>query len=376
MKFLHISDLHLGKRLGERSLIEDQEYILNKIADIAVERGADAILAAGDIYDKAVPSLDAVKLFDDFLTGLLKENKKVYVISGNHDSAERIAFGGRIMQRSGIFMSPVYGGRVEYCTEEDEYGKITIYMLPFIKPSSVNRYSDRKTESFTDTMRWVTDGIDADTRQRNILLAHQYVTGALRSDSEEVFLGGAENVDANVFEKFDYVALGHLHRAQNCGSDRLRYCGTPLKYSFSECNDSKTATLVELREKGNTIIDTIPLKPLREMTVIKGKYEELLKRSFYENTTYREDFIKAVLTDEEDILDAAAKLSAIYKNLLRVEYDNRRTRALGEIRQSDFVSLKSPLELFKEFYKIRNGGEMTEEQEKTVVAMLSSKEEI
>ena len=273
-------------------------------------------------------------------------------------------------------MSPVYGGRVEYCTEEDEYGKITIYMLPFIKPSSVNRYSDRKTESFTDAMRWVTDGIDADTRQRNILLAHQYVTGALRSDSEEVFLGGAENVDANVFEKFDYVALGHLHRAQNCGSDRLRYCGTPLKYSFSECNDSKTATLVELREKGNTIIDTIPLKPLREMTVIKGKYEELLKRSFYENTTYREDFIKAVLTDEEDILDAAAKLSAIYKNLLRVEYDNRRTRALGEIRQSDFVSLKSPLELFKEFYKIRNGGEMTEEQEKTVVAMLSSKEEI
>ena len=230
MKIMHLSDLHLGKRVNEFSMLEDQEYILTKIINIIDEQEPQVVIIAGDVYDKSVPSAEAVELFDDFLVRLSKRNLKVFVISGNHDSAERIAFGGRLMDKSGIYMSPVYNGKVEPITLADDYGEVNFYMLPFVKPSNVRRfYPEYEIGSYTDAIKAAIDTMNMDANKRNVLITHQFVTGALRSESEEISVGGTDNVDANVFEDFDYVALGHIHRAQKCGSEFIRYSGTPLK---------------------------------------------------------------------------------------------------------------------------------------------------
>lgn len=364
MKFVHISDLHLGKRVNEFSMIEDQEYILTKIINVIDEYKPDAIIIAGDVYDKSVPSAEAVELFDDFLVRLSKRDLKVFVISGNHDSAERIAFGGRLMDKSGIYMSPVYNGQVEPVTLNDDFGEINVYMLPFVKPSNVRRFfPDHEIVSYTDAIKAAVDAMNMDTSKRNILITHQFVTGADRTESEDVSVGGTDNVDASVFADFDYVALGHIHRGQKCGgSEYMRYCGTPLKYSFSEAKDKKSITIVDIKAKNDISLEFVPLVPKRDMVEIKGTYEELMLKSFWEHTSYNEDYMHITLTDEEDIPDVLTKLRVIYKNVMKLDYDNKRTRTINEISGAKNIKEKSPIEHFGDFYELQNGQPLNEEQ--------------
>ena len=363
MKFIHLSDLHLGKRLNEFSLIEDQEYILNKIINIIDDEKPDAVIIAGDIYDKPVPPAEAVRLFDDFLCSLALRRLQVFVISGNHDSAERIAFGSRLMDKSGIHMAPVYDGNAAPVSLEDEYGIVDVYMLPFVKPAGVRRlFKDEQIDSYTDALRACVKNMNVDSSHRNILVTHQFVTGALRSDSEEISIGGADNVDAAVFGDFDYTALGHIHRPQNCKSDKVRYCGTPLKYSFSEAKDKKSVTVVELCEKGNMKVRTVELVPLRDMHEIKGSYDQIMRRDFYKDTSYQEDYMHITLTDEEDIPDAVGKLRTVYHNLMKLDYDNTRTSRLNIVDGADAAENKSPFEHFEEFYELQNNQPMTSTQ--------------
>lgn len=363
MKIMHLSDLHLGKRVNEFSMMEDQEYILTKIINIIDEQKPQAILIAGDVYDKSVPSAEAVELFDDFLVRLSTRNLKVFVISGNHDSAERIAFGGRLMDKSGIYMSPVFNGTIAPIPLEDEFGTVNFYLLPFIKPSNVRRFFPEETiESYTDALNAAITHMNIDSKERNILITHQFVTGATRTESEDISVGGSDNVDAGIFEGFDYVALGHIHAAQKCGSEFIRYSGTPLKYSFSEANDHKTVTMLDIRSKGDMELSFFPLVPKRDMVEIKGSYDELVLKSFYEGTSYQEDYMHITLTDEEDIPDVLTKLRTVYKNIMKLDYDNVRTRHYAEINGTSDVKTKTDLELFSEFYECQNGQSMSDEQ--------------
>ncbi|MGI6767317.1 MAG: exonuclease SbcCD subunit D [Lentihominibacter sp.] len=362
MKFIHLSDLHLGKRVNEFSMLEDQEYILKKIINIIDDETPDSVIIAGDIYDKSIPSTEAVQLFDDFLVQLVKRNREVFVISGNHDSPERIAFGSRIMDASGIHMSPLYSGDIAPFSMRDEYGTVDIYMIPFLKPAHVRRFCEDEITTYTDAIKYVISKMNINSANRNILITHQFVTGALRSESEEISVGGSDNVDAWVFESFDYVALGHLHSPQNCGSDAIRYCGSPLKYSFSEAKDQKSVTVVELFKKGKVSYKTIDLIPKHDLVELKGTYEELTLKSFYENTTWQEDYTHITLTDEEDIPNAIGKLRSVYHQLMKLDYDNRRTRSNMEISGASYVDSKSPLELFSDFYEMQNNQPMNSEQ--------------
>ena len=363
MKLIHLSDLHLGKRVNDFSMLEDQQYILAEILQIIDREEPDGVLIAGDVYDKSVPSAEAVALLDDFLVRLSKRELRIFVISGNHDSPERMAFGGRLMERSGVHLAPVYDGRVEPVVLTDQYGPVKLYLLPFVKPSHVRRcFPEREIATYTDAVAAAIEAMGVDTTVRNVLVTHQFVTGAARCDSEELSVGGTDNVDAAVFDPFDYVALGHIHGPQQVGRETVRYCGTPLKYSFSEAGHKKSVTVVELGEKGAVTIRTIPLKPLRDMVELRGTYEELTLRAFYEGTSYPRDYIHITLTDEEDIPDAVGKLRIIYPNLMKLDYDNQRTRAGIHLEGAEDVQQKSPLELLEEFYSSQNGQPMSEEQ--------------
>lgn len=363
MKIIHLSDLHLGKRVNEYSMIEDQEYILKKIIGIIDDERPDGVIIAGDVYDKSVPSAEAVQLFDDFLVSLAKRKLQVFVISGNHDSPERIAFASRIMDASGVHMSPVYNGAIEPIPMSDEFGTVNFYLLPFIKPVHVRRFSDDEITTYTDAVKYAVSQMRINTDQRNVLVTHQFVTGAKRSESEEISVGGSDNVDAGAFECFDYVALGHIHAPQNCGSERIRYCGTPLKYSFSEAKDQKSVTVVELGDKGDVSYRTVDLVPKHDLVELKGTYDELTLKSFYEGTSWQEDYTHITLTDEEDIPDAIGKLRTIYHRLMKLDYDNKRTRSNAQINAVADVETKSPLELFSDFYELQNNQKMTDEQD-------------
>ena len=371
MKFIHLSDLHLGKRVNDYSMIEDQEYILNKILDVIDGEMPCSVVIAGDVYDKSVPSAEAVQLFDSFLTSLAERGVVTFVISGNHDSPERMAFGSRLMETRGIHISKVYDGDVKPVTLTDEHGEINVYMLPFVKPAHVRRYYGDEIESYTDAMRVAIREMNVDSAKRNLLITHQFVTGATRSESEEISVGGTDNVDVSVFDSFDYVALGHIHGPQNCSCERVRYSGTPLKYSFSEAKDKKSVTVVELFEKGRLSVRTIPLAPLRDMVELKGSYDELMTKSFYEGTTYQSDYTHITLTDEEDIVDAIGKLRTVYHNLMKLDYDNTRTRSSSEIDGALDVETRSPIELFSDFYELQNNQPMSEEQRAFVEALIS-----
>lgn len=420
MKLLHISDLHIGKRVNEFSMVEDQKYILDRIIEIAKQEQADGVMIAGDIYDKSVPSAEAVQIFDRFLTGFARLGIKVFAVSGNHDSAERIAFGAQLMKGRGVYLSPVYDGNIEKITLSDEYGALNIYLLPFIKPAMVRHVLDREQktagsqfrsgreqaegdsqagggqeqaeeggqletgreqtegdgcsgssrkawqesnlpESYQEAVKLAVERMKVDGTKRNVLVAHQFVTGAGRCESEEVVVGGLDNVDAEVFQAFDYVALGHIHSPQWVGRETVRYCGTPLKYSFSEAEQEKSVTVVELGEKGGVELRTIPLTPLHDMRKISGTYMEVTARSFYQDIN-REDYVQVTLTDEEDIPDGLKKLRIIYPNLMRLVYDNHRTRQNRELGAVQDMEQKSELELFGEFYAQQNNQPMSAEQ--------------
>jgi len=363
MKLIHLSDLHLGKRVNEFSMLEDQEYILTQILRIIEGEQPDGVLIAGDVYDKSVPSAEAVSLLDDFLVCLAKSGSRVFLISGNHDSPERLAFGGRLMERSGIHVAPVYDGKVEPIRLADEHGPLNLYLLPFLKPAHVRRFfPEEEIASYTDALRTAIGAMGVDAGVRNVLVTHQFVTGAARCDSEDLSVGGTDNVDVSVFDAFDYVALGHIHGPQQAGRETVRYCGTPLKYSFSEAGHRKSVTVVELAEKGSVRVRTVPLTPLRDMVELRGTYNELAFKGFYEGTSWQEDYVHITLTDEEDVPDAVSRLRTIYHNLMKLDYDNKRTRAAGAADGAAEVERKKPLELLEEFYELQNGQPMGEAQ--------------
>jgi len=362
MKFLHLSDLHLGKSVYEFSMIEDQDYILQEILKIADEQQPQCVLISGDVFDRTIASTEALRLFDDFLFALANKHIQVYIINGNHDSADRLAFGSRLIVGSGVHIARVYDGVIDRYTVTDAYGDIDIYLLPFLKPLLVKRFfPEEEIHSWTDALNVVIKNMPVDPDRRNILLTHQFVTGAKRSESEEINVGGADNIDVNVFDPFDYVALGHLHGAQSIGRETVRYCGTPLKYSFSEAGHNKSVTVVELEEKGLVTIQEIPLIPLRDMREIRGTYLEVTAKDFYGNSPL-EDYYHITLTDEEDQSDALNKLRIFYPHLMRLDYDNSRTRSESDFSVSIDTSRLTPMELFETFYKEQNQQDLSEKQ--------------
>ena len=365
MRFLHTADLHIGKRVNEFSMLEDQEYILRQILKTADKEQVEAVLIAGDVYDKQVPSAEAVRLFDWFLTQLNSRKLPVFVIGGNHDSVERLSFGAQIMEESGVYLTQSYDGKVVPVRLEDEYGSVNLWMLPFLKPAMVKRFfPEQDIVTYQDALETVIGNMELNREERNLLIAHQFVTGAVTGGSEdsvEVFVGGVENVDASVFADFDYVALGHIHRAQSAGGEQIRYSGTPLKYSFSEIRHEKSVTIAELKEKGSLTVHQEPLKPLHDMREIRGSYEELVLRENYQGTDL-EDYLHVILTDENDIPDVIGRLRSIYPNIMKLDYDNQRTRRNQELMKEEAAVEQSPMELLGQFFLQQNNQEMSPEQ--------------
>ena len=365
MRFLHTADLHIGKRVNEFSMLEDQEYILRQILKTADKEQVEAVLIAGDVYDNQVPSAEAVRLFDWFLTQLNSRKLPVIVIGGNHDSVERLSFGAQIMEESGVYLTQSYDGKVVPVRLEDEYGPVNLWMLPFLKPAMVKRFfSEQDIVTYQDALETVIGNMELNREERNLLIAHQFVTGAVTGGSEdsvEVFVGGVENVDASVFADFDYVALGHIHRAQSAGGEQIRYSGTPLKYSFSEIRHEKSVTIAELKEKGSLTVHQEPLKPLHDMREIRGSYEELVLRENYQGTDL-EDYLHVILTDENDIPDVIGRLRSIYPNIMKLDYDNQRTRRNQELMKEEAAVEQSPMELLGQFFSQQNNQEMSPEQ--------------
>lgn len=363
MKIMHLSDLHIGKKVNEYSMLQDQIYILKEILNIIDNEKVETVIIAGDVYDRSLPPNEALELFDEFLYQLSGRNVNVFVISGNHDSPERISYGGRMMTENKIFLSPVYDGNVKPITLNDDYGEVNFYLLPFIRPADIRRYfPDENIENYTDAVKVAIDNMNVDFSERNILVTHQFVTGAELSESEDIIVGGTDNVSGEVFDGFDYVALGHIHREQTVGKDNIRYCGTPLKYSFSEAKNIKSVTILDFNDKGNIEYSKIPLTPFRDMREIRGTYYELTLKSSYESTN-TEDYLHITLTDEEDIPDAIGKLRSIYPNIMKLDYDNLRTRGSGTVDAIENIESKSPFELFAELFKQQNNRDMSEEQE-------------
>ena len=363
MRFAHLSDLHLGKRVCEFSMLEDQRYILEQILALLDAHPVDGVLLAGDLYDKPVPPAEAVRLLDWFLTQLAARGLPVFAISGNHDSADRVAFGSALLETSRVYVSPVFSGAPQPICLADEHGPVDVYLLPFLKPASVRHvWPDEPIESYNDALAYVLRHCTPDPGHRSLLVAHQFVAGAAACESEEPSVGGLDCVDAALFDAFDYVALGHLHSPQKVGRDTLRYCGTPLKYSFSEAHQHKSITFVDLGEKGCVDISTAPLTPLHDLREVRGSYLELTDRRTYEGTA-TDDYLHITLTDEQDVPDALAKLRLIYPNLMRLDYDNRRTREDQQITAPERVENITPLQHLAAFYELQNNQPLTDEQD-------------
>ena len=374
MKLIHLADLHIGKRVNEISMIEDQRYILKQVLECVDEEQPDGILIAGDIYDKTVPSVEAVQLLDSFLTKLSDRKMPVYLISGNHDSAERVSFGAKLLTKSQIYMATQYQGKIEKVTVQDTYGRVNLYLLPFLKPAQVRAVWKEEAEevsTYQDAIDFVLAKEEINGKERNVLVAHQFVAGAQTCDSEERSIGGLDQIAATTFQAFDYVALGHLHGPQQVSRETIRYAGTLLKYSFSEIHHKKSITIVEIGKKGQIEVRQRLVHPLHDMRQLRGTYEELVKRENYENTDTA-DYLRIILTDEEDVYDAVGKLRVIYPNLMRLEYDNTRTRNRQMIGEAEPVEEKAPIDFMEELYRIQNNKAMSLEQRSYMEKMIET----
>lgn len=368
MKIVHLADLHLGKRVYDFSMIEDQKFILNQIFDVVVEKKADCVIIAGDVYDKSIPPVEAVELLDDFLFRLSEKKIPVLIISGNHDSPERLSFGSRLMKNGGVHFASVYDGSVKKVSFSDAFGTVDFYLLPFVKPASVRPFfPDEEINDYNDAVRFALSSVSLSKEKRNVLVAHQFVTGAQTCESEERSVGGLDNVSASLFDSFDYVALGHIHGPQKISRDSVRYSGTPLKYSFSECNHKKSVLFIELAEKGKISYEALPLKPLHDMREICGSYNEVMLKENYENTA-TDDYVRITLTDDDDIPEVFAKLKTVYKNLMRLDFDNARTKSYTNVSENLQSVQTSPLELFEKFYEFQNGRKLEDEQKKIITS--------
>lgn len=364
MKFLHLSDLHIGKRVCEISMLEDQQYILQQILGIVQEVRPDAVLIAGDLYDHSIPFGKAVTLLDDFLTELSGRGVPVFAISGNHDSPERLDFGSRIMRKNGVTIAGTFSGRVADAVLSDPFGPVHICLLPFLRPAAAAPFFGAEaTDTYDHAVRAALGTVTLRPGERSVLIAHQFVVSGTeepeRCDSEIASVGGLDSVDASAFSGFDYVALGHLHGAQYVGRPSVRYAGSPLKYSFSEVHQKKSVTVAELGEKGKLELTQIPLKPLHDLREIRGPIAELTAPDIVAQGD-REDYLRIILTDEKEIADAAGKLRAVFPNLMRIDFENARTAAENpEASASGDPARRTPLELFEEFYQECNGAPMS-----------------
>lgn len=378
MKFLHLADLHLGKILQEQSLIEDQEYMLKQIIGTIERENIETVLISGDVYDRSVPPAEAVNLLDSFLRTLIKELKiKVFIIAGNHDSKDRLAFGSKIFEDEGLYIESKYNGNLRKVEVQDEYGKLNIYMLPFVKPIEVKQFFKEDLENnYNTAINKIIGKEEINNSERNIILVHQFVTAGTiepeRTESEILSLGGIENVDVSNFDDFDYVAIGHVHRPQQIGRKEARYAGTMLKYSFSEINHNKSVPIIDFKEKGNVEINLKELVPIRDMREIKGPIEELLKKENYELGNVN-DYIKAVITNEETVYDAIGQIRRVYPNTLKLEIRNSKTINGGQEQDLNLqkVKRKSELELFEDFYKSQNNVDLDKKQKEIIKDIIS-----
>lgn len=360
MKFLHIGDLHLGKRLNNYDLLPDQKYVLEQIIDILKTEECDAVLLAGDVYDRSNPPVEALMLFDTFVTEISGLNKKIYIIGGNHDSSERIGYLSSLIRNAGIYTSEQYNGKISCFTLNDDYGPINIYLLPFIRLINIKKYFlDKEINNYDDALKCVIEKETIDTNARNIIVSHQFITGAKASD-EEMSVGGIDNVSAAVYDEFDYVALGHLHGAQQICRETMRYCGSPLKYSFSEENQKKCVTIVDVKEKGKIDLKLVLINFLHDMHTITGTYSELMQPE-----KYSEDFVRIVLTDKEILPDARENLRMIFPNMMKFEAMSVETDIDFDERL-DFENDKGVMEHFRNFYNDMCGEDPTEEQIKII----------
>ena len=370
-----MADLHIGKRLNEFSMIEDQRHVLDQIIEIIKAEEVDGILIAGDVYDKSQPTVEAVELFDDFLTTMSETGIPIFIISGNHDSPERLNFGKRILEKNNLYIGGVFEGALEKITLKDEYGNYNIYMLPFVKPIMVRPYFQQVIESYDDAVHAVIESAEIDQSERNILVAHQFVIGGLlepeRTDSENISVGGIDNVHVEVFDAFDYVALGHLHAPQKIGRNEVRYAGSPLKYSFSEVKHVKSVTIINMKEKGEVTIEKVPLSPLYDMREVKGPIVELIRLGSEEQEG-REDYIHAIVTDEEEVYDAIGRLRQVYPNLMTLEFHNSKTAETvsAGTMSLEKISEKNIYELFQDFYLMQNNAEFSQVQQKFIMDII------
>lgn len=375
MRFIHLSDLHIGKRVNGFPMLEDQRYILEQILKKTKESAADAVIIAGDIYDKPVPSAEAVDLFDDFLVGLTRLGVRVFLISGNHDSAERISYAGRLLRESQVYISPRFDGILHPVPVSDDFGTVYVYLIPYIHPSLVrNAWPEEKVGSYDDAMRVLLEKSDVDPSARNLAVVHQFVTAGGQSpeetDSEEKHVGGLDNVDASAFDAFDYVALGHLHGPQRIGRDTIRYAGSPLKYSFSEEKQNKSITLAELKEKGEVTYDLLPLEARRDLRTVRGSFEEVTSPEFTARLK-GDDYYRVILTDENDVPNALSRLRRrFYENLMILEYDNTRTSSDVRIEAEEGEEEKEPIEVLGDLYQMQNGREMSPLQKETAQKLI------
>ena len=371
MRLCHLSDLHLGLKLHDVSLLEDQRQILLQILDLLEQERPDAIMICGDVYDRSVPSAEAVELFDDFLTSLAGLQIPVLLISGNHDSAERLQFGSKLFAKSNIYIAAKYEGFIPKVTLQDASGPVNFYLLPFVKPAVIRYFAvlneeltkqeaEEKLSTYHATVKYAIDKLLLDEGERNVLLAHQFITGANKGGSEDISVGGLDNIGAEVFAKFDYVALGHIHGAQKVGNEKIYYCGTPMKYSFAEAEQKKALTIIDLGAQGDLALKSIALVPPHDLRKIKGSYAELTNRKNYEGTAI-EDYLHITLTDEVDIPDAMNKLRTIYPNVLTLEYERKQNQIEQTMLGAKLEQI-DPMELFASFYKLQNNADMQPEQ--------------
>lgn len=373
MKILHLADLHLGKRVNEMSMIEDQKYILDQIITLIKEESVGIVLLCGDIYDKSIPTIEAIHLLDEFLDQLSKMAIKVLMISGNHDSIDRLSFGKSLFTRSNLYIASQFENEIEKITVKENGITVNFYMLPFVKSAYISHIFQLQTDSYEECFRYLIEHTKIDEEETNILLSHQFVTANKKnpelSDSETSSLGGIDNIDFHIFDPFDYVALGHIHKPQAMGREMVRYTGSILKYSFSEIHMDKKATILTIDAKKEISLSFHPLKPLRDMREIECSLEELLKKQC--EIGNQEDYMHVILTDEEQILDAIGKVRTIYPNVMQISFKNRRHMKQLESAQikEDQISDQSPAELFEQFYKMQNHIDLDEKRLQLVLSV-------
>lgn len=362
MKFLHLSDLHLGKQLGDLSLLDDQEAILDQILSLAEAEKVDGVFIAGDVYQRSTPQAEAMALFDRFVSRLVALDKKLFVISGNHDSALRISYFSSLIKGSGVYVSEAFQGQLQHIELEDRYGPLVIWLLPFLRPSQVKRYlPEEKIRTYQDAVAAVLRNTHIDTSKRNVLLCHQFIIGSTVCDSEEHAVGGLDQIEASLFDAFDYVALGHIHRPQRLLRDTLRYAGSPLKYSFSECDHKKSVPVVELAEKGCVTVKTLPLYPIRDVRLVEGMLEDLLRMP------YSEDYVWITIRDELVPPDAKVSLSVVFPNMLKFSVVNSKTKYDMDVLAAESMENKSIDELFCDFYRMQNNDQLPGEAHRKIL---------